>query len=362
MTIYGFDTETDHDDKSAWVCQWVLHDGKSVRKGINLDSFKSCLLSLPKGKHYIYIHNLKYDLEFIKYTLKEIEIEQDANMRVIMRKKNPVSIMLEWDEKRLYFRDSMKKWQGSLRSMGEAYGVPKLEAPDEDFTAGWSKRTDFSDPENWRYVIRDAEIVAVAMQQMHKAGFKKATTSGDAWYCMHRMVNGAQWIPGNDKWSKLFPAIPYELDAQLRPAYFGGINISNRRGRIEGPITHEDKVSMYPGVLYYDSLPFGNPVCIDDQLPEEGQLYIIKVCIKFRIKEGHIPWLQFKQGIDYVLEGNRLRYGEPVDYTDSWHEMTLCNVDLENMKEDYDIEFMGEYRTKCWVFKQQTGILRPYID
>lgn len=363
--IYGLDTETDHNDKEAWIVQWVIHDGKKARKGTSLDTLKSCLKSLGRpGKHYIYCHNLKYDLEFFKYALYELKEETDGSqLRIIMRHNQPITLTLTLGNRKLIFRDSAKKWQGNLASMGKAYGVEKLEAPgDEDFRAGWAEKLDYSDPETWRYVSRDAEIVAIAMQQMHRIGASKSTTSGDAWKSAHEIINGKQWIPGKDKWTQLFPSLPYELDRQLRPAYFGGINISNRKGYIEGPITHEDKVSMYPSVMYYDPLPHGQPIYIGDELPEEGQLYIIKVRLKFRLKDNHIAWLSFKQGIDYAIEGDRLPYGSPVDYTEQWHIMTLCNVDLETLQMDYDVEFDGEFKTECWVFHSEIGIMRPYID
>lgn len=364
MTIYGLDTETDHDGTKAWIVQWCIHDGRDHWEGRDLDSLKKRLMHLGrKGKHYIYVHNLKYDLAFFVYAIHEIRLEKEGTINAVIRKGSPVSITLMFDGRTLVFRDSMKKWQGSLRSMGEAYGVPKLEAPDEDFSPGWSTRVDMDDPKQWSYVIRDAQIVAIAMSQQHNIGMKKATTSGDAWKDMHRVLNGDQWVPGHDRFSQLFPPLKYELDRDLRPAYFGGINISNHPGEcIEGPITHQDVVSMYPGVLYHDPLPIGNPIYIGEELPPDDALYIIKLRIKLRLKDNRIAWLMFKNGFDYQLESEHMEYGSTVEYTDHWHELTLSSVDLDNLQQDYDLEIDPSYKTECWIFKQETGVLRPYID
>ena len=128
------------------------------------------------GKHYIYIHNLKYDLEFIKYAIYNIKLRYDGTINAIIRKGSPVSITLIFAKKTLIFRDSMKKWQGDLRSMGKAYGLEKLDPPgDEDFSPGWSKNVDFSKKEAFTYVIRDAQICAFAMSQMHGANHSIST-------------------------------------------------------------------------------------------------------------------------------------------------------------------------------------------
>lgn len=77
--IYGLDTETDNDGQDhAWVVQWALVDPEGHGKaGETLEQLEEALIHLGgrmSGKHYIYIHNLKYDLEFIKYAIYNIKI------------------------------------------------------------------------------------------------------------------------------------------------------------------------------------------------------------------------------------------------------------------------------------------------
>lgn len=363
MTIYGLDTETDNDGKSAWIVQWCIHDGRKAIVGGSIDSLTARLAKLGRpGKHYLYCHNLKYDLAFLVYAIYAVMLEYEGEIHPIIRKGSPVSITLKANGRTLVFRDSAKKWQGNLASLGKAYGIPKLAAPEEDFAPGWSERVDFSDPGQWDYVKRDAEIVAVAMQSMHrKQHARRATTSGDAWADMHRTINKGWSRPGADRWTYYFPPLGYELDRMLRPAYFGGINISQWRGHyILGPITHEDIVSMYPSRMKYKRMPYGTPIYIGSALPPEDELYIMKLRLKLRIKDNRIPWFTFKQGYDAILED--MTFGTPVSETVSWHELTLSSVDLETLAEDYDLEIDPLYETETWVFKSMTGIFDEYID
>lgn len=361
--IYGLDTETDNDGQSAWIVQWCIHDGRKAIIGGSLDSLTSRLAKLGRpGKHYLYCHNLKYDLAFIVYAIYAVMLEYEGDLHPIIRKNSPVSITLKANGRTLIFRDSAKKWQGNLASLGKAYGVPKLEAPEEDFAPGWSERVDFSDPRQWDYVKRDAEIVAVSMQAMHrKQHAKKATTSGDAWADMHRTINKGWTRPGHDRWSYYFPPLGYELDRMLRPAYFGGINISQHQGHyLIGPITHEDIVSMYPSRMKYKRMPYGSPIYIGSALPPDDELYIMKLRLKMHLKKNRIAWFAFKQGYDAVIED--IPFGTAVSDTKAWHELTLSSVDLETLAEDYDLEIDPLYETETWVFKSMTGIFDEYID
>ena len=64
----------------------------------------------------------------------------------------------------------MKKWQGNLRSLGDAIGYPKLENIDPDFRPGWSYALNLDSEEDWKYVKRDAKICAKAGEFWHAGG------------------------------------------------------------------------------------------------------------------------------------------------------------------------------------------------
>ena len=351
--IWGLDTETDHDGKRAWIVQWVITGTPGTYKGTDLRTLTHRLrcLGRTREKQYIYIHNLKYDLEFIKYSIWDLVQEYGAKITPIFRNGQPVQVAVDVNNRTLIFRDSAKKWQGNLRSLGDALGYPKLENIDPEFHPGWSKELQLDTEEAWRYVIRDAYICYKAGVFWHSQGFTRATTSGDAWHDM-------QIVRGRKYWDEQFPHLTREEDDALRDGYFGGINISRFKGYHEGPITHEDKVSMYPGVMLDKPLPVGPPQYMGPIHPDSG-LWVGKLRVKLHLKEGHIAWFTFKNGLDYC--GEDLRYGQHVEDTKQWHTLTLTCVDWENLTIDYDIEVM-QGPAEFWAFRSRTGLMKPYID
>lgn len=351
--IWGLDTETDHDGQTAWIAQWVIF-GEKVYTGTSRKALTQRFMKLgTKGcKNYIYIHNLKYDLEFFKYCLWDIKEGFGGSIDPIFRNGSPVQITVEVNGRTLIFRDSMKKWQGNLRSLGDAIGCPKLENVDPDFKPGWSKSLDLDDPETWRYVTRDAEICYRAGCWWHGENFRRPTTSGDAWH-FARTLKGKEW------WDVRFPPLTQQEDDILRQGYFGGINISLNWGHHAGTITHEDKVSMFPGVMLSKPLPIGPPIYCGCKFPKDSLLWVGQMTVKLRLKEGHIAWFTFKNGIDYV--GESLEFGDHVEQTYEWHTLTLTSVDWLNLEMDYKIEILKD-GAHFWTFAAQTGIFKDYID
>ena len=371
MPVYGFDTETDNDgDSRAWVVQWALVPATGKRRwiGRTVPEFCDILLTFfEKGRHYIYIHNINYDFFFIMDALGDMCREHLIRMTPVLRNGRIISVDLEPDEDselgdgRVTFRDSMAKIPGSsVQSLGKMIGLPKLEGVSEDFHPGWSLETDLEDPARWEYVIRDAEIVAKAMNMLHRSGKRKGTASGDAWQQMKRFIAGDRDFKDNWKWKDLFPHLSTDLDLRIRRAYTGGLNISMHHGRHDGiVITHEDVHSMYPTVMSYDPLPYGIPN-ITLTPPRDGALYIAEVRIKLQLKEGRFPWYQFKNAADCIMEG--IPFGTPVEACYSWHEVSLTNVDLDILSDWYDIEYDPEYQPVYHVFLQRTGIFAGYIS
>ena len=79
-----------------------------------------------------------------------------------------------------------------------------------------------------------------------------------------------QVVRGRKFWDEQFPKLTREEDDALRDGYFGGINISRNKGFHLGPITHDDKVSMYPGVMLDKPLPVGKPQYMGAVHPDTG--------------------------------------------------------------------------------------------
>lgn len=374
QNVYGFDTETDNDGSRAWLCQWCIHDGTTPRYGRDLFTFEAWLRELIRRNKRIclYAHNLKYDIEFIKSVLHNLE-QDGYEPRYIIRKGSPIKIQLKNGPFLVEFRDSIKKMPGNLRSLGKMIGLEKLESP-RGFYPGWSKDIDYSNGSpDWDYIIRDAEIVAVSMRQLHKGNtdgykFDRATLSGDAWKIAKDMIGTSDGKShGSDdnwRWKKYFPRLDVDLDRRIRKAYFGGINLSpvHNHGMIKADdLTHEDIHNSYGAVMMWRPLPFDVPT-IQNEFPPEGMLYIAEVRIKLSIKPQYTgnEWYQFKNGIDNLIEG--WEHGTVVSVTKEWHELSLTNVDLDLLEDWYDVEYDEYYKPTILVFKSKIGLLAPYLD
>ena len=368
MRVYGCDFETDNDGLGkAWVVQYCITDGKKFYTGESVKDFMiDTFRILKKHEAIFYFHNLKYDLEFLKYGLKDACDKKGCKLKVTMRDNNPIQIKLipsyESGMKELSIRDSAKKIDGDLRSIGKLIGLEKLEG--YDFEAGWSNSIDLYDEENWKYVKRDAEIVAIAMQKLHEQGYTHSTLSGDAWSEVKTILatdkNGKVHLNNNLKFQRYFPKLDIKLDLALREGYDGGINLSFNKGvNDEDDLIHADVKSMYPSVMMYDKLPYGKPTYTLNK-PVEGALYVVKANVKFKLKEGKIPWYHFKHLVDNSIEG--LEMNAPVIKCKEWHYLTLTNYDIENLSLSYDIEYDESIDKQYWVFKSRIGILKEYIE
>lgn len=365
--IYGADFETDYsiDDDgiiTAKVVQYALTDTTQYHTGTNPYDFLADVVA--EWEHhkemFVYFHNLKYDIEFMLEDLYELCEYNEIEPFIIRRKGAIISFTLEIGDSKLHFRDSSKKYPMSLMNVGKMIGIEKLDG--FDFYSGWSDDVDFSDVKNWDYVKNDAYIVAYSMQHTHALGHTKSTSSGDA------LKHAKKIISGKDgrlhkvcyKWLDIFPRIPIELDKRIRLAYFGGINLSEKKGYIEGDITHIDVVSMYPTVMCYDPLPYGVPIVQEEMPSDPDVLWIVNCRMKMKVKPDKVAWFSFKSKADCDIEG--LSATEHVRECKEWHIMTLTNVDMENIMSNYDVEFDDSFKPIYYVFNSRVGLLSEYIE
>ena len=367
--VLGGDLETDNDGTVAWIVQSSITDGVRWWHDTDVEGIYETWTQLMwnYGNVMIYYHNLKYDLTFLKPVIAIFQ-GADCEVRATIRRHAPISIRIKMDNHSITLRDSLKKLPAELRKVGKMIGCPKLESPRGSFEPGWSKDLDLSEgSEDWIYIDRDAEIVARAMISLHKGQRTASTASGDAWQWAQRMIGinpkTGKFNPTDKKWDWYFPHLDVELDQFLRHGYAGGLNISAHPGRnvatADRPIVHEDVHNMYGSVLMWDPLPIGYPT-VSDKWPCDDFLYIAHVSIKLRLKDGMLPWFQFKEGVDNMIEG--WPHGTIVEETYHWHEMILTSVDLTTLSHFYEIDFCPDFQPMFWIFKSKAGIFKDYLE
>lgn len=111
--------------------------------------------------------------------------------------------------------------------------------------------------------------------------------------------------------------------------------------------------------MMWRPMPYGIPVRTE-LWPHPDSLFVAKVRIKLKLREGLRPWFQFHNGLDNMLE--EWDHGTLVEETKVYHTLTLTSVDLDILDDWYEVQFEESYQPTFWVFRSKSGLLQPYID
>lgn len=360
-----FETTTDPNDVRVWAsCLVDIDTLETAFIGNDIESFFSYLST---KNSVVYMHNLKFDGEFILSYLLTHGYKYDKEgtrdpktfstlitddgifytITVIFEKKNK-------KYKKVVFYDSYKKLPFKVSVIAKAFELEdrKLKIDYEAFRPVGHVLT----KEEEDYVVADCRIVAQALKIQFEQGLKKMTNASDA-------LNGYKEIISKNMFEKWFPVLPVPLDSDIRMAYKGGfvyLNPFYRNKRVRGGITL-DVNSLYPSRMYDCLLPYGYPMFFEGRPePDESYpLFIIHMKCTFKVKEGHIPTLQLKNNYRYV-ETEYLTTSEDKDGIDEPVEMWLTSVDHKLLFDHYDVEDVTYING--WKFKGTTGMFQKYID
>lgn len=202
------------------------------------------------------------------------------------------------------------------------------------------------------YIKNDVVIVAKALNVIFSEGLTKMTQGSNALFDFKNIIT-------KKRFEHLFPAIPFDIDKDLRKAYKGGFTYLNPKYKekevYKGVVL--DVNSLYPSVMRYEKMPYGEPIFYEGKYKKDNvyDLYIQMISCSFKIKKNKIPTIQIKndrfhfKATEYLESSN----GEIVT-------LTLTSIDLEMFLSHYDI-----YDLKYiagWKFKSIKGIFDEYID
>ena len=359
-----FETATWLED-SSYVWAWAISEignEDNIKIGNTIDSFIE-YIKKQKNSNY-YFHNLAFDGTFIlDYLFRNgyeyIENKDEKRNKTFttlisdMGMFYTIEIYFEVKSngkkvKKATFIDSLKIIPFSVSVIAKSFGLPisKLELD-------YNKPRELEhvlEPEEIEYIKNDVKIVAMALKVLFDEGLTHITSASNA---LHDFKKGYK----GDKFSKLFPTIPYEIDKDIRQAYKGGFTYLNDIYKEvdvgEGEVL--DVNSLYPSVMRYELLPTGYPLPYDGKYikDEEYPLYIQVITCSFEIKENMIPTIQIKGS--YFMENEYLKSsnGDIVC-------LVLSNIDLDLFLEHYnvyDLEYIRGYK-----FKGMHGLFDKYID
>ena len=357
-----FETATWLDDSSyvwAWaVCE--IGNENNIIIGNTIDTFMEYISKNKSSKYYF--HNLAFDGSFIldylfKHGFKHIENKEDKEDKTFTTLISDMGMFYTIEVyfsvknkkvKKATFIDSLKIIPFSVSVIAKSFGLPisKLEL---DYNKKRELGHELTDEEK-DYIKNDVKIVAMALKVLFDEKLNHITSASNA---LHDFKKGYK----DEKFSKLFPTIPYEIDKDIRQAYKGGFTYLNPIYREVDVDSGEvlDVNSLYPSVMRYELLPVGYPLPYDGKYEEDREypLYIQMITCSFEVKENMIPTIQIKGS--YFMDNEYLKSsnGDIVC-------LVLSNIDLKLFLEHYnvyDLEYIRGYK-----FKGSYGIFDKYID
>lgn len=323
--------------------------------GEDIDSFINYCTLINESSSF-YFHNLKFDGEFIiHYLLTHGFVHVNENKLGVNQFSTIISdlnvfycIKVKFKEEVIIsFFDSLKLLNFSVEEVAKAFNlsIKKLEI---DYKAKREKGHKITDEEK-DYLKHDVMIMSLALEKMFEMKITRMTIASNAMNFFKDTISKKRF----EEWFK-----PPLYDKDLRQAYKGGFTYLNEiyRGKEvkEGIVL--DVNSLYPSVMYYSPMPYGEGIYFDGKyVPDKlYNLYIQNITCQFRIKKDMIPTIQIKNNLSFV----------PTEYLSSSNgesiNLTLTNVDLKLFLEHYDI-YDVSYNWG-WKYKSSTKIFKSYID
>jgi len=338
------------------------NDPKFFEHGNDIESFILYLRNLNQDTTKVYFHNLKFDGVFIiDYLLKHNWKWKQSKKECI---ENDFTTIISGDGKfyliDLYFRthgkvkkhvsiqDSLKLLNMGVAKVAKAFNLEQQKG-EIDYTA--HDKEDFNiTEEELIYLQNDVQIMSNGLAHFFNLAPEKMTIGSCS------LTDYKEHI-GKDRFKTLFPKLSDESDRIIRKSYKGGFTAVNstRAGEIIRNGQVYDVNSLYPSVMYFKPLPFGKPVRFEGEYIPNNKytLYVQEIVCSFKLKKNKIPIIQLKHTMgycdtEYLSESN----GEV--------NLVLTNVDLDLIKEHYDLEiyeYLGGY-----MFLSSTELFKTWID
>lgn len=357
-----FETNVDENDCRVWaysLCE--IGNTDNFIYGNNIEDFiKWCQ---DKRKNYVlYFHNLKFDGEYIfSYLLNNgYEVIKDKKERrdktftcLISDTGQFYSIEIYFDchnpkhINKVTIYDSLKILNFSVEQIAKDFNLPirklKIDYKEKREIGHVLTQQEID------YIRNDVEIMARALDIMFNEKLTKMTIGSDALSNYKEMIKN---------FNKYYPILPYDIDIDIRKSYKGGFTYLNDiyKNKTTGAGIVLDVNSLYPSVMMYEKLPFGEPIFFEGKYESDSlyPLYVQTISCIFEIKENMIPTLQIKNSMSFL----------PNEYVKSSKgdivTLTLTNIDLELFFEHYNVNEITYH--SGWKFKAIKGLFSKYVN
>ena len=356
-----FETTTVENDCRVWAfaCSEIGNIDNFIY-GNSLDDFMKWCAD-PKKNYKCYFHNLKFDGAFIIDWLLKHDFEcvadkkdrHDKSFNTLITDMGQFYQITVWFKikghhtNKVVFQDSLKILNFSVEAIAKGFNLP-IRKLNLDYKA-YREVGHVLTPEEVDYIHNDVEIISRALDIMFKQGLNKMTIASDALSSFKGMC---------ENFRRLFPALPLEVDADIRQSYKGGFTYCSDKyaGKEVGAGVVLDVNSLYPSRMMYEYLPYGKPEPFEGKYVPDStyDLYTQKLSCIFELKPDKIPSIQIKHSPSFVANEYLKSSGNQI--------VTLCltKPDLELFFEQYNVEviaWQGGYK-----FKSTRGVFNEYIE
>ena len=329
----------------VWLWSVADMDAKICADGDSLDSFMEWLRAHPSS--LVFFHNLKFDGSFILNWLMEHGYNREEKLLTCSKRgfSTLIGDLGEFYQLKINFapnlqvtiQDSLKVIPLKVKEIAKAFKLPieKGVIDYEDYTI---------DEKRLEYVHHDVQIVAMAMRFFREQGFVRMTIGSNVYHALKdddRM-----------RFNRLFPKLDRDWLEEWRKAYRGGRSQVSpwHASKLLKGVRRYDINSMYPYMMAYMPMPYGEPIECDAPGKYEFELY--KVRIDFTLKEGHLPTLLRKGSVFAKIDSYYIA-------TDGVEEIWISSVDYELLKRHYDI--WEVHFEQVLGFKTSRVIFRDFI-
>lgn len=364
MRKFTADFETNVSETDCRVWAYALCEIDNINNFIYGNTIEDFInwCSNPKENYILYFHNLKFDGEYIfsyllnnGYTcIKDKKERKDKTFMCLISDTGQFysieiffNIKNEKHINKVTIYDSLKILNFSVEQIAKDFNLPirKLEIDYKEIREKGHILTE----QEIDYIRNDVEIMARALKIMFDEDLTKMTIGSDAL---------ANYKEINKRFNSYFPILPYEIDKDIRKSYKGGFTYLNEtyKEKETGAGIVFDVNSLYPSVMMYEKLPFGEPIFFKGQYEYDAlyPLYIQTISCIFELKDGMIPTIQIKNNLSFM----------PNEYVKSSNgdivTLTLTSVDLELFFKHYNV-YNPVYQNG-WKFKGIKGLFCDYIN
>lgn len=347
-----FETATWLDDETyvwAWaVCS--INEKFEIEIGNNIDNFMKWCYD-HRGSE-VFFHNEKFDGEFIiswllnngfTHITEKKDIKNNTFTTLISDLGQFYSITVYYKVltkryEKITFIDSLKILPFSVDVIAQSFGleISKLKL---DYNKPRSRYHVLTEEEK-AYIKNDVLIVAKALKTLFDDNLTKMTQGSNALYNYKEII-------GMKKFNHQFPLLEPIVDEQIRKSYKGGFTYlaPEFAEKDLGTGTVLDVNSLYPSVMQYEKLCYGQPIYFEGKYEEDCiyDLYIQNITCAFELKENKIPTIQLKNST-YFLKNEYLTTTEHSNGVFEIVDLTLTSVDLKLFLEHYNVYHLEYWR------------------